>query len=268
MDNKNTRIHPLMAAAAVSVILVSATGIAAITGFIPSSYSNINAQGTIGEKQPAMQLAAGPATSTPSLVSGFAASSAAPSPSSSSPSSQAEPVETGRTTIQTMPAQIAPAVDTAPPKAEEPIPAPKPKAQTSQKPKAASQPASRSYASQSAPVAQTPVCASCGRIEAVQPVQQAAKPSGLGVAAGAVLGGVLGNQVGNGNGRTLATIAGAVGGGYAGNEVEKRTKTTTTYQVRVRMEDGSVRTFPYQHQPAWSIGDRVRIIDGQLASRA
>ncbi|MEB0178404.1 glycine zipper 2TM domain-containing protein, partial [Undibacterium sp. CCC3.4] len=81
------------------------------------------------------------------------------------------------------------------------------------------------------------------------------KPSGLGVAAGAILGGVLGHQVGNGNGRTLATVAGAVGGGYAGNEVEKRNNTNTVYEVKVRMDDGTVRTFP---QNGWRVGDRVK----------
>jgi outer membrane lipoprotein SlyB len=86
--------------------------------------------------------------------------------------------------------------------------------------------------------------------------------------AGAVLGGVLGNQVGGGNGRKIATVAGAVGGGYAGNEIEKRSRSTTTYQVRVRMEGGEVRTFPYAQQPAWHVGDRIRIVDGQLTSRA
>jgi outer membrane lipoprotein SlyB len=110
-------------------------------------------------------------------------------------------------------------------------------------------------------------CSSCGRVESVRAIQQAAKPSGLGVAAGAVLGGILGNQVGSGNGRTLATVAGAVGGGYAGNEVEKRSRATTSYQVRVRMEDGQLRTFPYAGQPGWSAGDRVRVVNGQLTSR-
>lgn len=97
---------------------------------------------------------------------------------------------------------------------------------------------------------------------------QPAAPSGVGVVGGAVLGGLLGNQVGGGSGRTLATIAGAVGGGYAGNEVEKRTRTTTTYQVRVRMEDGQVRTFPYNSQPNWNAGDRVRVVDGYLQAGA
>jgi outer membrane lipoprotein SlyB len=111
------------------------------------------------------------------------------------------------------------------------------------------------------------ICANCGRVESVQAIQQAAPPSGLGIAAGAVVGGLLGNQVGGGNGRTLATVAGAVGGGYAGNEVEKRTRGTTTYQVHVRMENGTLRTFPQSGQNGWQVGDPVRVVNGALTSR-
>lgn len=110
-------------------------------------------------------------------------------------------------------------------------------------------------------------CFDCGRVESVQAVQNAAAPSGVGVGVGAVVGGLLGNQVGNGNGRTLATIAGAVGGGYAGNEVEKRTRTATTYQVRVRMEDGQMRSFSQSDANGWRAGDKVRVVNGQLTSR-
>lgn len=92
-------------------------------------------------------------------------------------------------------------------------------------------------------VAQAPVCAVCGRIESVQPVQQAAPATGVGAVAGGVLGGVLGNQIGKGSGRTAATVLGAVGGGYVGHTVEQRTRTQTVYEVRVRMDDGSVRRF-------------------------
>ena len=84
---------------------------------------------------------------------------------------------------------------------------------------------------------------------------------------GAVVGGLLGNQIGNGSGRSLATVAGAVGGGFAGNEIEKRTRTNTTYEVRVRMEDGHVRTFPYNNPPNWNTGDQVRVVDGYLRAR-
>lgn len=86
------------------------------------------------------------------------------------------------------------------------------------------------------------VCAHCGTVQSVTPVQRdAAKGSGVGVLVGGALGGLLGNQVGGGTGKTVATVVGAVGGGWAGNEVEKRMKKETFYQVTVRMQDGSTR---------------------------
>ncbi len=105
--------------------------------------------------------------------------------------------------------------------------------------------------------ARAPVCASCGRVESVQAVQEAAPATGVGAIAGGVLGGVLGNQVGKGNGRTAATVLGALGGGYLGHTVEQRTRTTTAYQIRVRMDDGSVRTFT-RSQPV-AQGTPVRV---------
>lgn len=237
-NNKpSSRIHPLVAGAAISVMLVSLTGVAALTGLIPNSHSS-NSPATENTSTP-------PATPSPLASAGVAATAASP----------ANLVEPKAKTEEQSIAESKPA----------PAPAPAPRHTHTAK-AVHSQPRT-SYA-ESTTVAQAPeICSSCGRIESVQAVQQAAKPSGLGVAAGAVLGGILGNQVGNGNGRTLATIAGAVGGGYAGNEVEKRTHSTTTYQVRVRMDDGSIRTFPYSQQPAWSAGDRVRVVDGQLTAR-
>ncbi|MCZ2498525.1 glycine zipper 2TM domain-containing protein [Xylophilus sp. Kf1] len=104
-------------------------------------------------------------------------------------------------------------------------------------------------------VARAPVCGNCGRVESVTPIQEAAPASGLGAVAGGVLGAVLGNQVGHGNGRAAATLLGAGGGAYLGNTVEKRTRTATTYQIRVRMDDGSVRT--YNHTQAVPVGERV-----------
>ncbi|SFE47658.1 glycine zipper 2TM domain-containing protein [Paracidovorax wautersii] len=112
------------------------------------------------------------------------------------------------------------------------------------------------------PVARAPVCASCGRVESVQAVQEAAPATGVGAIAGGVLGGVLGNQVGKGNGRTAATLIGALGGGYLGHTVEQRTRTTTAYQIRVRMDDGSIRTFT-RSQPV-AQGTPVRVDGGSF----
>lgn len=94
------------------------------------------------------------------------------------------------------------------------------------------------------------VCASCGRVEAVTPVERQSTTQGVGAVAGGVLGAVVGNQVGKGSGRALATIIGAIGGGVAGNAIERNVKTETVYQVLVRMDNGSLRTVEQSSMPA------------------
>ena len=115
---------------------------------------------------------------------------------------------------------------------------------------------------------QASVCASCGSVESVTPVERAVRPGSpisIGSVAGGVLGAALGNQVGHGNGRTLATVLGAVGGGYAGHVIEGQVRKVTTYQVGVRMEDGSRRTIEASSPPA--IGSRVTVDGNALQSQ-
>ncbi len=206
MNKKNMsgRIHPLVAAAAAAVILVSLVGVAAITGVLPNSKADQSAE-----------MSKTPTESTQSLAS-----------ENTQKNSRQEPVK-----------HSSPA-------------------------KQSSRPAQENYQQQAAAP-----CYNCGRVESVKTIQSAAQPSGVGVGVGAVLGGLLGNQVGGGNGRTLATVAGAVGGGYAGNEVEKRSRGTTSYQVRVRMDDGQLQTFPSDSPDGWRAGDEVRVVNGSLTSR-
>jgi outer membrane lipoprotein SlyB len=107
-------------------------------------------------------------------------------------------------------------------------------------------------------------CGNCGNVESVRTITQRAQGSGLGAAGGAVIGGLLGNQIGGGTGRQLATVAGAVGGAVVGNQVEGNMKATTSYEIRVRLDDGKVRTFRQSSAPQWRSGDRVRIVKGSL----
>jgi outer membrane lipoprotein SlyB len=108
------------------------------------------------------------------------------------------------------------------------------------------------------------VCKSCGVIESVRSIEHRPQGSGVGAAGGAILGGLLGNQVGGGHGRQLATVAGAVGGAVAGNQVETHMKTTRTWRIVVRMDNGTTRTINQSAQPAWGKGDAVRVVNGQL----
>lgn len=239
-SNKSNRIHPLVATAAVSVTLVSLTGIAAMTGLLPTSHSTTSPQQP--EKMPLqLELAedkAQEATDRSKLLA-------------VKPEAEPEPAKTPKTA--------------APAKEEK-------AARTVQRPAApvasreSAIPETPDYSQRRMQAARASYCDHCGRIESVDAITQAAAPSGLGIAAGAVIGGLLGNQIGDGSGRKIATVAGAVGGGYAGNEVEKRTRASTTYEVRVRMEDGSIRTISQRSANGWQVGDRVRIVNGSLVS--
>jgi outer membrane lipoprotein SlyB len=109
-------------------------------------------------------------------------------------------------------------------------------------------------------------CSNCGNVESVREITTRAQGSGLGAAGGAVLGGLLGNQVGSGHGRQLATVAGAVGGAVVGNQVDGNMKANHSYEIKVRLDDGSSRTFHQQSTPGWRTGDRVKIVNGALHS--
>jgi outer membrane lipoprotein SlyB len=109
------------------------------------------------------------------------------------------------------------------------------------------------------------VCSSCGVVEAVTPFEKKGEGSGIGAVAGGVIGGVVGNQIGGGNGRKAMTVLGAVGGGVAGHEIEKRQRATTRYAVKVRMEDGSLRSVTQSTAP--TVGQKVTLEGTQIKAR-
>ena len=109
-------------------------------------------------------------------------------------------------------------------------------------------------------------CPSCGVVESVTTVQLNGDGSGAGAIAGGVVGGVIGNRVGKGLGRDLATIGGAVLGGFAGNQIERKVKATTAYDVAVRFDDGQRRVVRVRELPTWRPGDRVALRGGALAA--
>ena len=111
------------------------------------------------------------------------------------------------------------------------------------------------------PVAK-PICASCGVVETVTPIVRKGEPGAVGAIAGGVLGAVIGNQVGQGTGKTVATVLGGVGGVLAGREIEKNVKKTTVYNVQVRMEDGSLRSF--EQASSLAVGAKVTVEAGSL----
>jgi outer membrane lipoprotein SlyB len=111
-------------------------------------------------------------------------------------------------------------------------------------------------------------CAECGVVESVREIDTKGEGSGIGAVGGAVVGGVLGHQIGSGRGQDVATVVGAVGGAVAGHEIEKRVKSSKSYEITVRFEDGSSRVIHEASAPSWRTGDRVKVINGVIQSNA
>ena len=107
-------------------------------------------------------------------------------------------------------------------------------------------------------------CKDCGTVVDVKTLKKQGEGTGLGAVIGGVAGGVLGHQVGSGRGKDVATVAGAAGGAYAGHQVEKSSKSTTSYQVVVRMDDGKDRVFNFSNPTSYKAGDKVKIVDKKL----
>jgi outer membrane lipoprotein SlyB len=241
MDNPDTkptqqrRLHPLVATAAGAVIIASLVATAAVTGLFPKASSN----GAQTDQTQAAQV-----TTQPGVVD-----SAAPANPAAQQAAQQDAAQQA--------AQQQAAQQQAPQRA----PAPAQQPQYAQQQQA--QPAPQ-YAPQQPP--QPAYCSSCGTVAAISAVRQEGHGTGIGAVGGAVAGGLIGNQFGAGGGRAAMTVLGAVGGGFAGNSVEKHIRSTTSYSVRVRMENGKMRYFTYHEAPPFQQGQRVRVENGTLVA--
>lgn len=242
--------HPLLLIAALAVVLFCLVGTAAIMGWIPSSIGG-NASRQLSEADRAALAASLPpptqtAPAVPATGIDPLAQAGAAGVQPGAPAYPAQQLAQGY-------APAAPAYAPAP--APAPVPAPEPEpVRSTAKPKPVQ------VAAADAPK----WCSNCGNVESVRAIKQRAQGSGLGAAGGAVVGGLLGNQIGGGHGRQLATVAGAIGGAVVGNQVEGNMKATTSYEIRVRLDDGTLRTFHQSSEPQWRSGDRVRIVKGRL----
>jgi outer membrane lipoprotein SlyB len=114
-------------------------------------------------------------------------------------------------------------------------------------------------------VASVPVCTTCGVIDSYSAVQVQGQTNGVGAVAGGVGGAVLGSQIAGRHNRTLGGVIGAIGGGLLGNTIEQHERTTTMYDVHVRMNDGSMRTIRQATVP--QVGERVSV-DGNTIHAA
>lgn len=109
-------------------------------------------------------------------------------------------------------------------------------------------------------------CLECGVVQSVNAVKVKGKPNYVGAIAGGVAGAALGSQVGKGDGNTAATVVGAVGGAVAGREIEKRVRSTTRYDVAVKLNDGTLKTVSFENDPGFKVGSKVKLSGETLVS--
>lgn len=240
MDNPDTRrppprrLHPLIATAAGALIIASLVATAAITGL----FSKASGDGEqTGQTQAAQVIPEQPVVDSAAPVNG--------------------PAQPQQLAQEPAPQQLQQAAPPAP----APAPAPRQQQQYAQQQQAQAAP---QYAQQPPP--QPAYCSTCGTVVAISAVRHEGHGTGIGAVGGAVAGGVIGNQFGAGGGRTAMTLLGALGGGLAGNSVEKHIRSTTSYSVRVRMENGKTRFFTYHEAPPFQQGQRVRVENGKLVA--
>lgn len=109
-------------------------------------------------------------------------------------------------------------------------------------------------------------CRDCGTITGIQEIAKSGQASGTGAITGAVIGGVLGYAAGGSRHRTAGTVVGATGGAVAGHMIEKKAAAGKTFEIGVRFDDGTSRTFTQDAMPAWNTGSRVKLVNGALST--
>jgi outer membrane lipoprotein SlyB len=243
-----SQTHPLLLAAAASVTVLSLAGVGVLAGWLPGP----GAHGAT-PAPPAAAPAAAPISiqqhvTVPQEKAKVATTSAERAPVSPR---RVAPAQSAASRAPASPYQRTSADATPAPYYDDASPAPR-------YPAASHEPAYRVASSQA------PICNECGIVEAVREVAVEPKGSGGGAIAGGVVGGLIANQIGKGATRDIATVLGALGGAYAGNHIEKSVKESKRYDVVVRFEDGTTRTFPSETPPAWQSGDRVKLQNGLL----
>ena len=106
-----------------------------------------------------------------------------------------------------------------------------------------------------------------GVVESVREVRIDARNTGTGTLAGAALGGIAGSEMGRGRGSVAGAVAGAVVGGVIGQAVEKSSNDRKGVEVTIRLDTGRLIAVTQEADEAFRVGDRVRVLSGQGATR-
>ena len=251
MENQSRSTHPMIVVAAIAVTIASLTAVASMAGWLPSSNATDAVPATQVAVAPATEPAAKPAPD-PVAAKPAATVAAPPAPEKAASTRSPAPRKTRRQDEYAYESNSDYNYRGATPVGNYPMNDSGVYVESNPQPQARQTP---QYSN---------TCRDCATVESVREVKQEGEGTGLGAVSGGVVGGLLGNQVGGGRGKTVGAVVGAVGGAFAGNAIEKNVRSSTHYEVTVRLDDGNTRVFTQAQPPALQRGDRVRINDGQL----
>lgn len=267
-DTVARRTHPAIVAAAIAVTAASAVTIGAVEGWLPSALSRTTEPVVAAASPTPAAMPATDAGSTPGgrndLASG--AGNAAGTTITVPPGATVRIVPPAPRTAHRHSVGAAPAEPRHEPQRDAAGPAPMPPLPTAPTGAGNTRVADAGPGIYAEPARPAAACFDCGTVTGVREITKQGEGTGLGAILGGVLGGIVGHQFGKGHGNDAMTAAGAIGGAVAGHQIEKSRRATREFEVTVRLDDGTTRSFVETRAGAWQSGDRVRVVNGALTT--
>lgn len=103
-------------------------------------------------------------------------------------------------------------------------------------------------------------CALCGTIESIRTIEV---PDQVSAPVGAA---DFGNpsEAGAASANTAASVLDTLSGVVTGNAAEKNVRKRLVYRITLRMDDGSFRAISLSSPPSFTVGEKVRVVEGRL----
>ena len=108
-------------------------------------------------------------------------------------------------------------------------------------------------------------CSICGTVESIRTLEVWAEAEGAGLESGRSVGVPAGREPGQASDSSSTTLFGTAGSflsGVGGPESGPRKR--NVYRVTVRMDDGTYRAVSLSSPPEFTVGNRVRVVQGRL----
>lgn len=103
------------------------------------------------------------------------------------------------------------------------------------------------------------VCGDCAVVESIRTVPAPPRAGVIGAVTGAIAGAIVGNELAEAHRRHVMRLLGAIGGLFVGREIERQSARPPSYDVVLRLPDGSTLIRRYDKPPSFKPGDTVSL---------